>query len=58
MARSAAPRAPAAPAASGGGGGPEPWTPEWYRYCADKYRSFNPETGKYLAYSGQYRFCQ
>ncbi|MBA5777835.1 BA14K family protein [Stappia sp. F7233] len=35
-----------------------PWTPEWYSYCAAKYRSFNPDTGYYLAYSGRYRFCR
>lgn len=38
--------------------GPEPWTPGWYEYCAAKYRSFNPQTGRYLAYSGEYRLCQ
>ena len=37
---------------------PEPWTPEWYDYCAAKYRSFNPQTGYYLSYSGRYRFCR
>lgn len=35
-----------------------PWTPEWYAYCSRKYRSFNPRTGHYLAYSGRYRFCR
>ncbi len=40
------------------GHAPRPWTRAWYRYCADKYRSFNPETGRYLAYSGQYRMCR
>lgn len=35
-----------------------PWTPAWYSYCARKYRSFNPETGYFLAYSGRYRFCR
>lgn len=34
------------------------WTPQWYAYCARKYRSFNPNTGYFLAYSGQYRFCR
>ncbi|MCA1243763.1 BA14K family protein [Stappia stellulata] len=34
------------------------WSPEWYAYCARKYRSFNPRTGYYLAYSGRYRFCR
>lgn len=37
---------------------PRPWTPAWYRYCAAKYRSFNPETGYYLSYSGRYKFCR
>jgi len=37
---------------------PEPWTPEWYAYCEDKYRSFDSNTGYYLAYSGNYRFCR
>ncbi len=35
-----------------------PWTPEWYAYCSRKYRSFNPQTGYFLAYSGKYRFCK
>ena len=34
-----------------------PWTTEWYSYCSSRYRSFNPDTGYFLAYSGQYRFC-
>ena len=38
--------------------GPEPWSPEWYAYCSAKYRSFNPQTGMFLAYSGEYRMCQ
>lgn len=37
---------------------PEPWSDEWYDYCADKYRSFNPDTGRYLTYSGRYRLCR
>lgn len=39
-------------------GAPEPWTDDWYAYCASKYRSFNPRTGRYLAYSGRYRLCR
>jgi hypothetical protein len=39
-------------------GSPEPWTPEWYDYCHSKYRSFNPETGMFLAYSGEYKLCR
>ncbi|AMN54936.1 MULTISPECIES: BA14K family protein [Stappiaceae] len=37
---------------------PAPWSPAWYNYCSRKYRSFNPNTGYFLSYSGQYRFCQ
>ncbi|MEO1066917.1 MAG: BA14K family protein [Pseudomonadota bacterium] len=36
----------------------EPFTPEWYAACARKYRSFNPETGRFLSYSGKYRLCR
>ncbi len=35
-----------------------PFTPEYYAYCARKFKSFNPNTGTYLAYSGKYRFCR
>ena len=44
--------------AAGGGGGLQPWTQAWYQHCASKYKSFNPQTGYYTAYSGQKRFCQ
>jgi hypothetical protein len=37
---------------------PAPWTPEWYAYCDDRYRSFNAATGYFLGYDGQYHFCQ
>lgn len=37
---------------------PAPWTPAWYDYCSRKYRSFNPNTGYFLAYSGNYKFCR
>jgi hypothetical protein len=40
------------------GGEPAKGTPEWNAYCADKYRSFDPETGMYKAYSGQMRPCK
>lgn len=36
----------------------EPWTDEWYDYCASRYRSFNPRTGMFLAYSGEYKMCR
>lgn len=37
--------------------GLEPWTPEWYRYCEDRYRSFNPRTGTFTGYDGLKHFC-
>jgi len=35
----------------------QPWSPEWYRYCSQRYRSFNPETGTYFIRPGVERFC-
>jgi len=35
-----------------------PWTGEWYAYCDAKYRSFNPRTGYFLGYDGEYHFCR
>ncbi|WP_346910570.1 BA14K family protein [uncultured Roseibium sp.] len=37
---------------------PAPWTPQWYRYCSSKYRSFNPNTGYFVTYSGHRKFCR
>lgn len=34
------------------------FSPEWIAYCARKYKSFNPRTGTYLAYSGRVRMCR
>lgn len=39
-------------------GRPAPWTPAWYASCDARYRSFNPQTGYFLGYDGQYHFCQ
>lgn len=36
----------------------EPWSPEWYDYCQDRYRSFNARTGTFTGYDGVKRFCQ
>jgi len=36
----------------------EPWTDAWYDDCFRRYRSFNPDTGYFLAYSGRYVFCR
>ncbi|MBN9671677.1 BA14K family protein [Roseibium aggregatum] len=41
-----------------GAAGFQPWSPAWYRYCASKYRSFNPSTGTFTTYQGEQRFCQ
>ncbi|WP_269583183.1 BA14K family protein [Roseibium sp. Sym1] len=35
-----------------------PFTPQWVVYCSRKFKSFDPNTGTYLAYSGKYRFCR
>ncbi|MFC3076302.1 BA14K family protein [Shinella pollutisoli] len=35
----------------------EPWTQSWYRYCTQRYRSFNPETGTFVGYDGREHFC-
>jgi hypothetical protein len=37
--------------------GAQPWSPGWYRYCANRYRSFNPETGTFRGYDGRDYFC-
>ncbi|WP_305986141.1 BA14K family protein [Roseibium sp. MMSF_3544] len=38
--------------------GYQPWSPAWYQYCSNKFRSFNPSTGTYTTYRGEQRFCQ
>ena len=35
----------------------DPWTAEWYASCDARYRSFNPDTGYFLGYDGDYHFC-
>ncbi len=40
-----------------GGGSFEPWTQSWFRYCSNKYRSFNASTGTYRGYDGRDHFC-
>lgn len=35
----------------------EPWSPEWYRYCSQRYRSFDPRTGTFFIRPGVERFC-
>lgn len=40
-----------------GGGSFEPWTESWFRYCSNRYRSFNASTGTYRGYDGLDHFC-
>jgi hypothetical protein len=35
---------------------PEPWTPAWYHYCAERWPSFNPDTGTIVTPDGV-RMC-
>jgi hypothetical protein len=37
--------------------GAEPWSPEWFRYCGDRYRTFDPDTGTFTGYDGLAHFC-
>jgi hypothetical protein len=41
-----------------GGYSAAPWSPAWYDYCSSRYRSFDPRTGYFLGYDGQYHFCR
>ena len=36
----------------------EPWSKEWFDYCKDKYKSFNPKDGRYLSFDGNRYFCK
>ncbi|WP_313193464.1 BA14K family protein [Shinella zoogloeoides] len=35
----------------------EPWTQSWYRFCSQRYRSFDPNSGTYVGYDGREHFC-
>lgn len=35
----------------------EPWTGPWYRYCSQRYRSFDPGSGTFVGYDGRSYFC-
>lgn len=37
--------------------GAEPWSREWYRYCENRYRSFDPDSGTFMGYDGKRHFC-
>ena len=36
---------------------PAPWSPAWYRYCSQRYRSFDPRSGTFQPYYGPRRLC-
>jgi hypothetical protein len=36
----------------------QPWTPAWYEYCSQKYKTFDARTGYYNGLDGQRHFCQ
>jgi hypothetical protein len=36
----------------------EPWTAQWYEYCATKFNTFDAKTGTYTDTAGQKKFCQ
>jgi hypothetical protein len=38
--------------------GAPPWTPDWYTYCAHRYRNFNPHTGYFVGPDGRPYFCR
>ncbi len=38
--------------------GLRPWSPRWYEYCANRYRSFDPRTGTFVGYDGRRHFCR
>ncbi|MEN3792071.1 BA14K family protein [Fulvimarina sp. MAC3] len=43
---------------SRGYGAPRPWTGEWYRYCAARYRSFDARSGTFQPYHGPRQICR
>lgn len=36
---------------------PEPWTPDWYAYCAQKFGSFDARSGTYVGPDGYRYMC-
>ncbi|KAA0700459.1 BA14K family protein [Neorhizobium sp. P12A] len=37
--------------------GLRPWSPQWMRYCSDRYQTFDGRTGTYVGYDGARHFC-
>lgn len=38
-------------------GGLRPWTRAWYRYCENRYRTFDPGSGTFIGNDGREHFC-
>ncbi len=34
------------------------WSPAWYRWCSQMYRSFDPRSGTFIGRGGRERFCE
>ena len=37
--------------------GVEPWSRAWFRYCSERYRTFDSETGTFRGNDGRDHFC-
>ncbi|NLR96701.1 BA14K family protein [Rhizobium sp. P38BS-XIX] len=37
--------------------GLRPWSPQWMRYCYDRYRTFDGQSGTYVGFDGMRHFC-
>jgi BA14K-like protein len=35
----------------------QPWSPEWFHYCQNRYHTFNSRTGYFIDSTGQPHFC-
>lgn len=38
-------------------GAVEPWSRQWYRYCENRYQTFDPQTGTFMGNDGHRHFC-
>jgi hypothetical protein len=37
---------------------PAPWSPDWYAYCARRYRTFDAQSGTFISADGREYFCR
>ena len=37
---------------------PAPWSPDWYAYCARRYRTFDAQSGTFIGADGGEYFCR